>query len=136
MKLLHGRLFAMPRAPQFMIGLHGKPRPRRADPGLFKPQGKIRADCRLPAQHARERHARHGEPPRCFSDGEAQLIDHLIAQYFAGMGGIVHGHGSAFSMIVLIIDQFGIRTFKSKRHSPVAIDPHRPVPFQITLERM
>ena len=40
------------------------------------------------------------------------------------------------SMIILIIDKFGIGADKAERHAPIAIDPHRPMPLQIALQRV
>lgn len=39
-------------------------------------------------------------------------------------------------MIILIIEKFGIGADKAERHAPIAIDPHRPMPLQIALQRV
>ena len=86
-------------------------------------------------RYPRQRGTRHGEPARRFQGPKPQRSDAFLAQNCAGMGRIVHGHGSPFSVTGLVIDTFDIRAFKSERYAPVAIAPHQPwSPLQITLE--
>src|ERR1019366_9837657 len=47
---------------------------------------------------------------------------------------IVHAHKN-LSVVVLIVHEHGIFTFKCKRQPPVAADIHRPVAFQIAVHR-
>jgi hypothetical protein len=39
-------------------------------------------------------------------------------------------------MVVLVVHQDRIVTFKSKGQSPVAVDPDRPVAFKVTTQRV
>src|SRR5712692_11581620 len=48
---------------------------------------------------------------------------------------IVHAHKN-LSVVVLIVHQHGIFTFKCKRQPPVAADLHRPVAFKIAVQGM
>lgn len=39
-------------------------------------------------------------------------------------------------MVVLVVDQLDINADKAERHPPVAVDPDRPVPLELALQRM
>src|SRR5437879_12133037 len=51
------------------------------------------------------------------------------------MGRIEHSHNKT-SVIILVIDQYGIITLKLKSQTPIAADIYRPMPRKLTSQRM
>jgi len=49
------------------------------------------------------------------------------------MGRVVHAHGGAPSVVILIIDDMRIVALESKRDPPIGLHGHRPMPQSLPL---
>jgi len=111
--------------PQVVLRLRPQPGFGATAEPLCEADRHVGADGRAAIDDPRQRHPGYAKLIRCLGDGQAKIGQHVFTDNQARCGGL-----NIFivisSVVVLIVNKFGIFASEPECQAPVAVNPNRP----------